>query len=253
MIVLAPLALFIIPYFLYTDYRDKKKDQKRKAEREAKEKMELVRKVAAIAAFKSATPAEADYAAMGNRLHKLAKEKNYNVFLNCLDKIHVPTGAKLLVEECSESGLGDESKVIIELPNGEHYNDIAMFKLMRIEKSCMGAWQAYLLHKLWHVLPLFWHANYDARDYIFSKEDVNSIQPFNEEDKADIIKHIAGFNFTPEVRQNGDKFYISSCYWSDFGGLIREYIELTFDGNKIADIFQFDSKSLYNYNCGIFF
>ena len=257
MFALAPLAAVLTPYFLYEIYRDNNKEKKRKAEREAKERIEKEKKANAIAAFQSASTSNDDFAAVGKRLHKLVAEKKYNAFLDCLDKIKLPNRAKLIVEECDEgtSDIGDKSTLFIKLPNGE--TDENIFKHLIVEQSAMGAWQAYLLYKLWHVLPLFWHANYDARDYIFSKDDVNSISTFTfSEDKRErnaIIALISGFDFTPEVRESNGKYFVSSCYWSNFGGLIREYLELTIDGNKIADTFQFDSKTLYEYNCGIYF
>lgn len=255
MIVLAPLAAILTPYFLYEIYRDKKKEKKRTAEREAKERIEKERIAGANAAFLSASLSDADYAAVGKRLHKLVSEKKYNAFLDCLDKVKLPNGTKLIVEECDEGtgDIGDTSTLLIKLPNGE--TDKNIFNYLVVEQSAMGAWQAYLLHKLWHVLPLFWHANYDARDYIFSTEDVNSISTFTEDERERnaIIALISDFDFTPEVREGNGKYYVSSCFWSNFSGLIREYIELTFDGNKVVDMFQFDSKTEYEYNCGILF
>ena len=255
MIVLAPLAVFILPYILYTDYRDKKQEQKRKAEREAEKEKANAIKFAAMKAYNSASIIEADYALIGKQLHKLAEDKNYNNFLDCLNKIHLPSGEKLKVEECSpETGdIGDESTLYILMPNEEA--DEKIFEHLIVEQSAMGAWQAYLLYNLWHVLPLFWHGNYHARDYIFSKEDVNQINTYTTDEKKRnaIIALISDFDFTPEVRESNGKYFVSSCYWSNFGGLIREYYGLTFDGNRIADIIQLDSKIEYKYNCGIYF
>lgn len=255
MFVFAPLLAVLSPYFLLETYFDNKKAKKRAAEREAKERIEKEKKATANAAFLSASVATADYAAVGNTLHQLAFDKKYNDFLNGLDKIKLPNGAKLIVEECKENSgdIGDESRLLIKLPNGE--TDENIFNHLIVEQSPMGAWQAYLLHKLWHVLPLFWHGNYHARDYIFIKDNVNSISTFTEDqrERNAIIALISDFDFTPEVRESNGKYYVSSCYWSNFGGLIREYFELTFDGNKIAEIFQFDSKTINKYNCGIYF
>lgn len=253
MVVLAPLAAVLTPYFLYEIYRDNKKEKKRKAEREAKERIEKEKKASATAAFQSASISNYDFAAVGNKLHQLALDKKYGNFLQCLDKIKLPNGAKLIVEECDNSAndIGDESKLLIKLPNGETDEDI--FNHLIVEQSPMGAWQAYLLHTLWHVLPLFWHANYSARDYVFSKQDANSVSTFRKEDQSAIVELISNFDVAPEVRRKDNKYYVSGCYWSDFGGLIREYFELTFDGNKVTNIFQFDSKTLHKYNCGILF
>lgn len=253
MFALAPLAAVLMPYFLYETYRDNKKEKKRKAEREAKERIEKEKKASANATFLAASTSNDDFAEVGKRLHQLAQDKKYGNFLQCLDKIMLPSDAKLVVEECDNgtNSIGDESKLLIKLPNGETDEDI--FKHLIVEHSPMGAWQAYLLHKLWHVLPLFWHANYCARDYVFRKQDANSVSTFRKEDRAAIVEIISKFDVTPVVRSKDGKFYVSSCYWSDFGGLVREYLELTFDGNKIADTYQFDSKTLYEYNCGILF
>lgn len=253
MVVLAPLAAVLTPYLLYETYRDNKKEKKRKAEREAKERLEKEKKDSATAAFQSASISNYDFAAVGNKLHQLALDKKYGNFLQCLDKISLPNGAKLIVEECDNSAndIGDESKLLIKLPNGETDEDI--FNHLIVEQSPMEAWQAYLLHTLWHVLPLFWHANYSARDYVFCKQDANSVSTFRKEDHSAIVELISKFDVAPEVRSKDNKYYVSGCYWSDFGGLIREYFELTFDGNKVTNILQFDSKTLHKYNCGILF
>lgn len=253
MIVLAPLFAVLLPLFLLQTYFENKKRKKRAVEHEAKEKLEKEKKAAVKAAFQSATQSNADFSSIGKSLHQLAQDKKYGSFLQCLDKIKLPNGARLIVEECDNgtSDIGDESKLLIKLPNGETDEDI--FKHLIVEQSPMGAWQAYLLHTLWHVLPLFWHANYSARDYVFCKDDANSVSTFQEEDHSAIIELISKFEVAPEVRSKDNKYYVSGCYWSDFGGLIREYFELTFDGNKVTSIFQFDSKTLHKYNCGILF
>lgn len=253
MIVLAPLAVFILPYILYTDYRDKKQEQKRKAEREAEKEKANAIKFAAMKAYNSASIIEADYALIGKQLHKLAEDKKYSNFLDCLNKIHLPSGEKLEVEECSpETGdIGDESTLYILMPNDEA--DEKIFEHLIVEQSAMGAWQAYLLYNLWHVLPLFWHGNYHARDYIFSKEDVENISTYNQEDKARIIKIMSNFDFSPDVREKDCKYYISCCFFSNFKGLVREYYELTFEKNKVTKILNIADKTLFEYNCGIMF
>lgn len=249
----APLAVLALPFIFFDDLKEDKKHKKLAAEREALEKKEKEKKASANAAFQSASNSTADYAAVGNKLHQMARDKKYNDFLKCLDKIELPGGAELIVEECDEdtSDIGDESRLLVQLPNGA--TDENIFNHLIVQKSAMGAWQAYLLQTLWHVLPLFWHGNYHARDYVFSKEDASRVSPFKEEDKPAIVNQISKFDVTPEVRGTEGKYFVSSCYWSDFGGLIRENVELTFDGNKVTNIFQFDSKKLHEYNCGIYF
>lgn len=253
MIVLAPLFTVLMPFFSLQAYFENKKRKQLAAEREAKQKLEIEKKASIKATFQSATQSNADFAFIGKSLHQLAQDKKYGKFLQCLDKINLPKGAKLIVKECDNSAndIGDESKLLVKLPNGETDEDI--FNHLIVEQSPMGAWQAYLLHTLWHVLPLFWHANYSARDYVFSKDDANSVSTFRKEDHSAIVELISKFDVAPEVRRKDNKYYVSSCYWSDFGGLVRENVELTFEGNKVTNIFEFDHKTLYKYDCGIKF
>ena len=107
------------------------------------------------------------------------------------------------------------------------------------------------MHTLWHVLPLCWHSNYFRHYYVFSKEDFNKIKlyPGSQVDMGELSK----FDVTPEVRKKDNKYYVSSCYWSNFGGLIRGNYEITIKDNKVTDIITFGGETLYKFNCGIRF
>ena len=65
---------------------------------------------------------------------------------------------------------------------------------------------------------------------------------------SDILK-----SDVPEVVKKNNKYYISVCYWSDWGGLKRELLEITIIENKVSDIFEVDTEVLMPYNCGILF
>lgn len=43
-------------------------------------------------------------------------------------------------------------------------------------------------------------------------------------------------DLSPEVVKKDNKYYISVCYWSDWGGLKRELLEITIIENKVSDI-----------------
>ena len=116
---------------------------------------------------------------------------------------------------------------------------------LQVEKSQMGAWQAYLLSQMWHYLPLQWHANYSYRDYIYSQSSKS----------YDILREhfIAGkHQVAPQITQEGDKFLISACYWSEFEGLVREHYAVTFENDRVY-VEELDANILYEYDCGIQF
>ena len=172
-LVAAPLVVIITPIIIFQNYRQVKKRNKSDENWETMLAEKKAKENAAKERFNTAATSHeiinvADYVSVARYLHKLAMERHYDSFLDCLDKVDLPSGEKLIVEECDESGHGDESKLIVLLPNGE--KDDKIFDHLIVEPSCMGAWQGCLLHTLWHVLPLWWHSNYSARDYVFSKE-----------------------------------------------------------------------------------
>ena len=156
---------------------------------------------------------------------------------------------KLEVQECEHRGAGSVSRLVIE--TAENVRESNIFNYLKFEDSPMGAWQAYLLCQMWHYLPLWWHANYDKRDYIYTREDFSDITHFIDRGfNADVLKD---FNVNPEIYGNDGKYYISCCFWTDFGGLKREYVEVSIKDNRVEGMFVFDEKVIYEYQCGILF
>ena len=236
---------------LFDIFKRKKIDR----ERHLKLEVEKIKKLEALKAYHAIIQgreqnAAADYIAIAEEFGALVYKQEYDSLLKCLDKINLPEG-RLIVEIVKPEVPRDKSCLVISLPNGG--NDENIFNHLQVEQSCMGAWQANLLHNLWRALPLFGHAIYDARDYLFVKEDMHMIKTLNEEDRLSIMENIVKFDFTPEVRESNGKFYISCCYWSNFFGLIREFSEIKIENNKITDIVPFDEKTEYRYDCGIRF
>ncbi|MCR5158030.1 MAG: hypothetical protein K6D37_02795, partial [Prevotella sp.] len=164
-------------------------------------------------------------------------------------KVKVPFGMVLDVQECKQEGSGAVSRLFVKNSDGsQNYN---IFENLEFEDTPMGAWQAYLLTRLWHSLPLWWHANYDRRDYIYTKDDIANIRHFG---SRSIDKSIL-YNYTlnPEIYIGNGNYYVSCCFWTEFGGLIREYIEIRFANNKMESAFEFKRETLFHYECGIFF
>ncbi len=189
-------------------------------------------------------------------LRDAVENEEYDSVLNILDKATLPTGHTLGIEPCNMEGdsLGDTSKTFVWMPDGNR--DKSIFEFFRFEDSCSGAWQAFLLHQMWHYLPLWWHANYESRHYHYSQEDApiftNPLPSFGK--KVEMISpDFSQFDLIPGVYHSDEKYYISSCFWTSFGGLIREYAELTFKEGMLKGFFVFDEKTLVEYDCGILF
>ena len=169
-----------------------------------------------------------DYIRIAKSLKKLVDKKSYQEIINLFDKTSLPAAMKLGVRECEHKGAGSVSRLVIE--TAENVREDNILNNLKFEDSPMGAWQAYLLCQMWHYLPLWWHANYDKRDYI-----------------------LKDFNVNPEIYGNDGKYYISCCFWTDFGGLKREYVEVSIKDNRFEGLFVFEEKVIYEYQCGIMF
>ncbi len=188
-------------------------------------------------------------------LREAVGKKEYDSIQGMLDKAVLPAGHTFGIKLCemdSES-LGDWSEPFIQTPDGTL--DKSIFDFFRFEDSPMGAWQAFLLHQMWHYLPLWWHANYERRHYLYSHEDAPIFDrplPYFKK-KVMISPDFSRFNLVPEVYHESAEYYISGCFWTDFGGLIREYSKLTFKDGMLDGFFVFDEKTLVEYDCGICF
>ena len=82
---------------------------------------------------------------------------------------------------------------------------------------------------------------------IFTKEDINSIKTF----RNDTLPQLNNFDITPYIGKYKNKYFISYCKFSEWGGLIRQNIEITLFNNRISTYNCFQGISLYRYDCGI--
>ena len=188
-------------------------------------------------------------------LREVVDKEEYDSIPGVLDKAVLPAEHSFGIKLCemdSES-LGDWSKPLVQMPDGKRSESI--FEFFRFEDSSMGVWQAFLLHQMWHYLPLWWHANYDWRHYHYSQEDAPVFHdPLpNFQKKVFISPDFSRFDLSPKVYNEGEVYYISSCYWTGFGGLIREYAKMSFKEGMLDGFFVFDEQTLVEYDCGIVF
>ena len=254
LVVFAPLVVFVVPYVVVKHVKSKKEarireEEKRKSEQEyERHKTECSENYSKWANRKNNSCGK-DHIRLAQSLMDLVRQQKYNEFLNLLDKASLPSTMALAVKECIRQGTGDRSRLCIK-----RSDDAFTFNIngnLEFENSAMGAWQAFLIDRLWHSLPLWWHENYNKRDYIYSKEDINKITHFV--DRNFDASVLANYDLDPEIYGENGSYYISCCYWTDFGGLKREYVEIQILGNQLSQIFVFDEKTIHEYQCGIMF
>ena len=254
MVIFAPLVLVFVPYILIKKAKNRKRTTKMEEERKKKENSVKKQKASCMSDYSKTVKSNRNMCGEENiiiahSLQKTIKDKNYRNISLILSKVKAPSGMYLDVQECKREGSGAVSRLFIKNSDGTLNYDI--FEILEFEETPVGAWQAYLLTRLRHSLPLWWHANYDRRDYIYSKEDIANIRHFG---GRNVDKSIL-YNYTlnPEIYIGNGNYYVSCCFWTEFGGLIREYTEIRFKNNKLESALEFKRETLFSYECGIMF
>ena len=263
-ILFAPIVVLFFPFMLYSQTKSNKKSRKATEEWERKNREEQEYRAKALSSMQQAKAnpeqkassefksflASASSAYSTNFYTHMQKEENYPMIMKILHKLSLPNSVSLLIEECQEHGMGDESKLFVETPEGAY--DYSIWDYIKVENSVEGAWNAYLLYNLWHVLPMFWHALYNRRYYLFYPEFTDFIECLQKEDTDTLRNAMKPLVTSPDVIEANGKFYVSCCYFSNFGGLIQETVEISLDLGK-ASFHTIEQKTLVEYNCGIMF
>ena len=197
-------------------------------------------------------------AKIGQKLQKMVEKKEYDSLPKILNKIKVPKGCTLGLQclnydECC--GMGDESHLKITLPDGKVLldTDNGFWKFISCEASSAGAWQMYLLYNLWHYLPLFWHANYERRWYIYTDEQLKKCVKLNDEDHGEPLEGFDPdkYDISPLIWEEDGTYHVSACYWTNFGGLIREEFKIAVGEKAHVYSRPVSHRTLYRYECGI--
>ena len=187
-----------------------------------------------------------EYVEIGKKLHAIVKEYKFDSVFPSLDKVNITNEVKLTVHDCRPDGR-NMSMLLIELPKEE--KDESIFNYLTVEQSCSGAWQIYLLHTIRHYMPIGGYAEYPRFVYVFDKEDLKQI---DQDEKESInFEILSQIEVRPIVIQKGNKFFVSSCYWSAFDGLVREFFRITIENNKVVDMIQFNERKEYEYDIGV--
>ena len=179
----------------------------------------------------------------GITLHSIARSLNVDMIIGTLDKISIPKGFQLSLEKQFSESFG-QYYFYITAPDGTKSQNI--FDFIEVEDSRMGAWQAYLLYTLWHILPLNDHSNSCARQFIFLDQDVESIKMVDKNP----VEELEDINTDLKVLQYESHYFISCCYWSRFKGLIRELVEIEITEGRAKEFIDVIAKDVYVYEYG---
>ena len=204
-------------------------------------------------------PEELQMKVIGKRIPTVEEK-----ILYVLDKIQLLEDYGLQLEY-EERGIGGRTYIYVKEPNGNLSKNFLDFVI--VDDSPLGALQIYFLSKLWHHLPMFWHGYYDQRFSVFSKDDLLKIKVRSRktrgerplkpsdiyEEENDLPEEALACDVTPKVTRYEDKYYVSCCYWSEFGGLIRELVEIKIENNKVTEFLDANREVLYRYHCGIMY
>ena len=203
-------------------------------------------------------------------LLRAVKERKYTTLLAHLDHLHLPEGKRLFVQFPSHHGCGDRSRLYIakstygqemdsflsfyydeqkSAPAPTEERSYKIFSHIHVDDSLMGAWQALFVSQLWHALPFWWHGLYDKRRYIFTAEHLMQLVG-RSRDGSPITLNPKDYAITPECVDAGNGcYYFTWCYWSEWGGLIRETHQVTICDGR-ATVLHLDEETLHSYDCG---
>lgn len=197
------------------------------------------KKAIALASTAFEKPHDNDFlphCATGRCLTQTIEEKNYDSIMRVLHKLSLPKGFSLKVEEATAQLAleyrrkyklpirGLESKIFLEA-DGNTYDGSEIWNYIHVENSIYGAWNAYLLYRIKHTLPLYWHAAYDGRIYVYdsSVEDMP------------ILRADESVNLEPDVVEVVEgKYYVRCCYWDYDNSLRQEIVEVVISNNRAS-------------------
>lgn len=176
------------------------------------------------------------------------KSINCRRLLEILNRLTIDSDKSIGIEFPDEDNLGDTSKLYIFSKAKAEDRLYDLSNHITVENSELGAWHFYLLMGSEYYLPLWDHANYMAKRFITSKRQMIVVK-HKYSGSDDLQPHIT---FT-KMSESSSEALVSACYWSDWGGLIRETYLLTINDNHVTKFEEINSDCLLEYMCGIMF
>lgn len=256
-LAIAPLWPFIFIYLLIDDRKDRKKKKHEKEQLEnERQKLQFHKNEYAASIANEDESVVSGCIAVGKTIVELVNSKQYDKLINVLGDIRVLDGCSLKIRICEEpygNVMGDSSFLYVLNKDGEKDKDV--FKYIEVSNSSQSAWQVYILHTLWHLLPMFWHGNYNKRTMVFTSSDLSEkISQLNKDSHMNnVTLDVSNYNLQPQLSKKGNEYFVSCCYWSNWEGLVREVVGIVVENNKVSEIVEVDKCVEYPYDCGIRF
>ena len=261
--ILWPLTLLIIIFGVIIQLIVEKRQTKKYEVEAHKKALEAKRKEQQrMDAFNNSIPSDnptdiAECVELWKKIVALTDAEQYDKLTECLSEINVADGYTLNVSLCKtpqdgEYFIGSDSYLYVADKEGKQEMDI--FKFLKVTNSVKGAWQAFVLHELWHILPHYWHGIYNYRTFVFDKQDLQKVL-----DSVYKIPHTydaidgAKYDVRPQITTNGHNYFVSYCYWNNWEGLVREVVEITIIDGKVTETNNLSKKVEFQYDCGIVF
>lgn len=184
-------------------------------------------------------------------LDSLKKKGDDAVFYD-LNSLSLEKGYHMGLRTAEQEGMGDESNFYIY--DKDDVEDKDLLKYIHAEETAMGAWQVYLLMTSPTLLPTFWHGDYIRRKFILEERDLYDIVPLSTSDLSTLANQDIIYP-SVEIKREADivTANVFCCYWSEWGGLIRDHIEMQIQNGKVTSYEDKGSFVLYKYDCGILF
>ena len=184
-------------------------------------------------------------------LDSLKKKGDDAVFYD-LSALSLEKGYHMGLRTAEQEGMGDESNFYVY--NKNDVEDKDLLKYIHAEETAMGAWQVYLLMTSPSLLPTFWHGGYIRRKFILEERDLYDIESLSTYDLSTLATQDMLYP-SVEIKRDGDivTANVFCCYWSEWGGLIRDHIEMQIQNGKVISYEDKGAFVIYKYDCGILF
>lgn len=206
-----------------------------------------------------------DYIKVIERIVKDINQPDKSYLFETIDCMQLEEGCSLGLRLAEKRGYGDESwfftyrkdRGAAEYLNklnfiSAKFEDRLQIEHIFVQPTEMGAWQVYLYSINTSLLPVYWHGGYIKRKCVFTHDDLDFV--FVDVD-SEVLLNLRDFHgrVSPEVTIQGDKAKIHVCYWNDWKGLVRDTVEIDFEGNRAVLFERVKTEVLIEYNCGICF
>lgn len=213
--------------------------EEHEAEKEFEERNKL-----SVLEFQDATnsgcikPSSSEKIQLASRFMNIEIVDFLNHSFTYLDKVQLAGNYTLLLKRIKGSTCNIK-KIYVTDENQEFEFNIQTH--LKVDDTIESVWQAFLFQCFIEKLK-------SIKLYIiFTKEDLNSIKTFGNE----TLPHLNNIDITPYIGKYKNKYFISYCEFSQWGGLARKNIEITLLNKRIATYKFFQGISLYGYDCGI--